>query len=97
MSKNLKLAPSYIVGLRDEDDPVAFWFDRAVLTFGRLVEQDIEKHTEKMKNAKSIERAATSRLMKWLDHDGTMGNQRFASPPPAAQVKKMPESLREAR
>lgn len=63
------------------DDPVAFWFDRAIINFGTGVETDIERASEKAKDQKAAASAAHQRLMKWLDFDGTLTNQRFAAPP----------------
>lgn len=84
--------PSSLLGFTDPDDPVAFWIDRAVTTFGRLVEKDLEDHVSKLKQAKAIESKATQRLMKWLDFDGTMTKQRFAAPP-IANIKKRNDSV----
>ena len=81
MCKATRQSPSKILGFTDPDDPVAFWLDRAVTSFGRLVEKDLEDHVAKLKDAKAIETKATQRLMKWLDFDGTMTKQRFATPP----------------
>lgn len=92
MCKATNERASQILGFTDPDDPVAFWLDRAVTTFGRLVEKDIEDHVAKMKNQKSAERRATQRLMKWLDHDGSMTKQRFAAPPIAMIKNKGGES-----
>lgn len=63
------------------NDPTRFWFDRAVITFGMMVETDLEKAGEKAKDAKNAQKATQVRLMKWLDFDGKLTNQRFAAPP----------------
>lgn len=62
-------------------DPVAFWFDRAVINFGSAVKQDLERVAKKEKNERASERASHLRLMKWLDFDGKLTKQRFAAPP----------------
>lgn len=70
----------YCVG-EHERDPLRFWFDRAVTTFGMTVEMDLERIGKKEKNEAAAERAVQLRLMKWLDFDGKLTNQRFAKPP----------------
>lgn len=62
------------------DDPVRFWFDRAVFDFGSTVEEDVRVYTEKAKTDKTARHLATQRLMKWLDFDGRLTSQRFAKP-----------------
>lgn len=62
-------------------DPVAFWFDRAVINFGTTVESDMEQAASKAKTDKDAKSASYQRLMKWLDWDGKLTNQRFAAPP----------------
>lgn len=64
-----------------QGDPTAFWFDRAVLNFGAMVESDIEHATRNAKDDKTARSLAHQRLMKWLDFDGKLTNQRFAAPP----------------
>lgn len=73
--------PSELIGLVNPDDPWAFWFDRAVIRFGQMVESDISEVVEGVKTEKEGKRRAQDRLSKWLDFDGTMTNQRFATPP----------------
>lgn len=70
----------YCVG-EHERDPVRFWFDRAVITFGMMVEDDLEKTAKGTKDEKKTEMAVRTRLNKWLDFDGKMTKQRFAAPP----------------
>lgn len=71
----------YHVGYGPQD-PIRFWFDRAVMNFGSMVSEDIEKASSKAKNEKSAQSAANQRLMHWLDFDNTMKNQRYAKPTP---------------
>lgn len=76
------IRPSDLYGIGEyRNDPTRFWFDRAVVTFGMMVEADLEKAAEKAKDAKNAQKASSARLMKWLDFDGKLTSQRFAAPP----------------
>lgn len=81
LSESLHQRPSdlYCVGHSDQD-PVRFWFDHAVVSFGRMVETDLENAAKGAKTEKAAEASVNSRLMKWLDHDGALTNQRFRTP-----------------
>lgn len=58
----MKARPSEVYHIRDE---VAAWcFDRAVMTFGADVEQDLD--TIEDKNPKTAERKRLRRLERWL-------------------------------
>lgn len=82
MSQNLGVRPSDLLGIgKYEDDPVPFWFDRAITRFGRMVESDVEKRAQREKTDQAAQSAAHQRLMQWLDFDGTLTKQRFAAPP----------------
>lgn len=82
MSQALGVRPSELLSVGSyPDDPVAFWFDRAVSRFGNMVETDVQERAEKEKDSRSAQRVAKDRLMQWLDFDGTLTKQRFASPP----------------
>jgi len=64
-----------------EGDPRAFWFDRAVVNFGSVVEDSMQKASSGKKTEKDAQAAAHQALMKWLDFDGKLTKQRFAAPP----------------
>jgi hypothetical protein len=67
LSKTMGVRPSELYGVHDE---VAAWcFDRAVVTFGLAVENDID---EAVRNAKSkqADAAANRALRKWLNPPG---------------------------
>ena len=81
MAKQMGVRPSEIYPVqRYEDDPLPFWFDRAVMALGSMIEQDMEQAASGAKNSKSAQTAAHARLMKWLDFDDTLTKQRFAAP-----------------
>lgn len=63
-----------------ESDPLRFWFDNAVMSFGDMVEADLERASKGAKTDKAAEAAVHNRLMKWMDYDGALKNQRFRTP-----------------
>lgn len=62
--------------LNIEHPVAAFYFDRAIYTFGSLLEADMEDEVGKVKDEKGQKRAAQRVLNRWMGE----GQQRFASP-----------------
>jgi hypothetical protein len=81
LSQQMKIRPSELYNLGDyPGDPVAFWFDRAVVNFGMAIEEDLEKIAEGQKTEKAAASAVQSRLLRWLDFDDSMTQQRYRTP-----------------
>lgn len=66
MSKEYGQLPSEVY--RVEDELAAFYFDRAVSSFGQLVEADINKATQGKEGA-GAEMAAQLALQKWIKQE----------------------------
>lgn len=65
--------PSKIYGVRPKH--VAYYFDRAVETYGRALEDRIRTVSEKEKNQAAAEARAVRELRKWLgSQDGEAGS-----------------------
>jgi hypothetical protein len=63
-----------------EDALAAYCLDRAVVTFGAAVENDVEKATQK-KSGAAAERAANTVIAKWVvSDDGQVDARRFRAP-----------------
>lgn len=75
-AKEFSCRPSDLVGI--ESDLWAYYFDRAVFTFGRAIETELDKagrsSGKKKKTDAQIEMARNSIMAKWL------GLRRFADP-----------------
>ena len=81
LSQKMGIRPSELYGVaRYPNDVLEFWFDRAVIRFGEMVEADIQEVTDKAKNARAAKASSQQALLKWLDHDGAMTGERFAKP-----------------
>jgi hypothetical protein len=75
-SQQFRCRPSEILGVTEQ--PAAFYFDRAVFTFGSALESELEKAGQsKGKSKKTDSQIAMARqqiMARWL------GTQRFADP-----------------
>lgn len=65
MSQSLRTQPSAI--LRTSNTFAAFCIDRAVFTFGTIVESDMQEAEENTKTAKAAKAARAAVLDKWLN------------------------------
>jgi hypothetical protein len=64
MSKTYHSRPSELYGI---SHPVqAFFFDRAVFTFGTAVENDLKESTRKAKKQEQVDRIRDRVMAKWL-------------------------------
>lgn len=70
--KDYRCRPSELLGIVEQ--PLAFFFDRAVRTFGAHVERELEKAGAGKKSEGQRQMAQNMVLQKWL------GMGRFASP-----------------
>ena len=74
--KEFRCLPSVLLGLTDQ--PTAYYFDRAVFTFGQALENELEKAGESRgktkKTASQVAMARQNVLSKWLKME------RFADP-----------------
>lgn len=77
-AKQFRRSPSEILGLTDQ--PMAYYFDRAVFTFGRALEAELEQAAESRgktkKTASQVAMARQTVMARWLKL------QRFADPVP---------------
>lgn len=64
MSQSLRTRPSDLYGIHDE--LLAYFFDRAVYTFGTAVEADVREASEGSKDNAQAKRKAMLRLNVWL-------------------------------
>ena len=75
-AKQFSCRPSEILGV--DDQPMAFYFDRAVFTFGQALETELDKAGESRgKTKKTAGQVALARqqvIARWL------GAQKFADP-----------------
>lgn len=79
LGKSLKTRPSEIYSI--EDEVTAWFFDRAVNTFGNALESKLHQVTEKSKNRSSGQRKAQQELDKWLSSaDTKVAKGRFRDP-----------------
>lgn len=78
LAKSTRSRPSDILAVHD--DLAAYCLDRAVVTFGIAVENDIERATAE-KSGAAAERAANSVIAKWVvSDDGKVDKRRFRAP-----------------
>jgi hypothetical protein len=82
----MRCRPSELYGITDTLH--AFYFDRAVATFGLAVEADLTDAAEEAKTASSAKRKQDMRLAKWLREPDAV--QKFKDP---AEVMRARERL----
>lgn len=84
----MKVRPSDLYGIAD--DVRAFYFDRAVATFGLTVEADLDKVSRDAKTSKQAERRREMALNKWLGVQQRYKDPMGAVRPEAKEQKKDP-------
>ena len=88
LSKTLRTRPSELYGI---SHPVtAYFFDRAVSTFGQAVDADLEEASSKATKAKKAEQARQRVLEKWLGIEPTYKDP--GAPKRADEQLKKPEA-----
>lgn len=83
MSKQYKRSPAELYFIKDE---VAAWcFNRAVMTFGITLDNELEAAGQKAKSERGAKQRRTNILNKWMTMPGEESKGRFADP--AAMAK----------
>ena len=76
LSQRMRVRPSDLFFI--DDELTAWCFDRAVVTFGVALENDLEKHMSKAKTDSARRRVHARVMSKWLDDPNDTG--RFRDP-----------------
>lgn len=86
LSKTWSTRPSEMLDL--SDPLAAFYFDRAVMTFGKTVEAAMDEAAEGAKNSKDAKRKRQMALTKFMRNaDGTHAPGTFRDPAAMARSK----------